>query len=75
MRVSSVKSYQSFGARNKSSFNYVKWSGYGALGSGILCAVTAKKRKPHKFFALSAILFSLMHVGILESYRFKKADK
>ena len=75
MKISSIKSSKSFGAGNKRDFNYIKYSGYGALASGVLCAATSKKRTPHKFFVLSALLLSLLHIGILESYRFKKAGK
>ena len=52
--------------------NYVKITGYGALMSGLLCGTFAKKRKVHKCFAFCALISSLAHIGILESYKFKK---
>lgn len=73
MNVSKVGRVQSFGhtQNKKNKFNYVKWTGYGALASGVLCAMTAKKRKPHKMFALAAGILSLAHIGILEYYKYK----
>ncbi len=63
----------SFGTTQKrKNINYVKITGYGALASGIACALTAKKRKTHKTFALSALLLTLAHIGILQSYKFRK---
>lgn len=56
----------------KKRVNYVKLTGYGALASGLACALTAKKRSQHKFFAIGALVLSLAHIGILESYRFRK---
>lgn len=54
--------------------NYVKITGYAAAGLGAASAVAAKSKKLtlHKYFAYLAGLFTAAHIGILESYRFKK---
>lgn len=77
MKITNVASNRTFGntQNKKPKFNSVKITGYGALASGVMCALTAKRRKPHKMFALLAGLLSLAHIGILESYKFKMFHK
>lgn len=75
LKIIKTSSITSFGnnQNKKPRVNYVKITGYGALASGVMCALTAKKRKPHKMYALIAGLLSLAHIGILESYKFKRS--
>ena len=72
MNVSSISFGQGNLSAQKKRVNYVKVTGYGALASGLACAFTAKKRSQHKFFAIGALALSLAHIGILESYKFRK---
>lgn len=80
MKIAKIDSSLSFkanqsGQKPKHNFNYVKATGYGALGAGLICAVRYKKRKQHKYFAALAGILTLAHIAILESYRFKTSKK
>lgn len=73
MNITKITNSTAFGINKKNKkINYVSITGYGALGAGVACAVTAKRRKQHKFWALMALAFSLVHLGIVESYKFKR---
>lgn len=54
--------------------NYVKITGYAAVGAGVVSGFAAKGKKwsLHKNLAYLAGLFTAAHIGILEWYRHKK---
>lgn len=58
--------------------NYVKITGWTATGLGTASVIAAKtkglkhKMKLHKNLAYLAGIFTLAHIAILESYKFKK---
>lgn len=55
--------------------NYVKITGYGALGCGICCGLAGvnKKIKRHKYLAYASILLALVHTGLIEWYHYKRS--
>lgn len=71
MKVPSIN-LPSFGHGQNKKFNYVKYTGYGAVASGVACALTAKKYKVHKKLALLTGLLTLAHIALIESHRFLK---
>lgn len=59
-------------------FNYVKYSGYAALGFGIASGVAAssfKKIKVHKYLAYAAGILAVVHTALIEMRRFNQKDK
>ncbi|MGN0031908.1 MAG: hypothetical protein ACI37Q_08145 [Candidatus Gastranaerophilaceae bacterium] len=56
--------------------NYVKWTGYGALGLGAASAIAGakKKIKPHKFLAYTAGILAIIHTGIIEWHHFQRKN-
>jgi len=67
MQISAISFRQNLTPKKR--VNYVKATGYGAIASGLACAFSAKKRKAHKFFAFGALVLSLAHIAILQSYK------
>lgn len=52
--------------------NYVKITGYAAAASVGVSYAAAKLKKSHRIPGLLGVLFTAAHIGLLESYRFKK---
>ncbi len=76
MKVSSVSQINFSGIKDgnsKKRVNYVSYTGYGALGAGIACGVTAgmKKFNAHKYLAYAAGVLSLAHLGIVETNKYR----
>lgn len=71
MKVPSIH-MPSFGHGQNKKFNYVKYTGYGAVAAGFACAATAKKYKVHKKLALLTGVLTLAHVALIEAHRFVK---
>ena len=60
---------QPVGNTNKlrSYYNYSKYAGYCALGSGALCLVQGvRHKKSHKALGLVSILLASLHVGLIK---------
>ena len=79
MSIPAVSSVNTAPAPKKSGPNYVKWTGYGALGFGVASAVAGSKKKikPHKYMAYIAGILAVAHTGLVEWHHFqrKKAAK
>lgn len=82
MTISSVSNFskpnclkRNFAQGQKHSFNYVKYTGYASIASGVGCAALYKKSKWHKSLAFLTAVFTILHVGIIESYKFKNKSK
>ena len=59
-------------------FNYVKYSGYGALGLGVASGMAAgsfKKVKLHKYLAYAAGILAVVHTALIEMRHFNQKDK
>ncbi len=55
--------------QNGHKFNYVSYTGYGALAAGVASGIAArmKKFKAHRYLAYAACILSVAHLGIVET--------
>lgn len=74
MSVTGISTADSVKPRSNYKYNYVKYTGYGALALGVASGVAAmnKKIKPHKYLAYAAGILAFVHTGIIEWFRFQR---
>ncbi len=69
-----IQKVQNTSEQRKPRFNYVKITGYGALGCGVASGVLGvkKKIKPHKILAYAAALLAVIHTALIEIHHINK---
>lgn len=74
MAILAVNSFQSSNLQKPSKPNYVKITGYGALGLGAASAIAGlnKKIKPHKYLAYAAGILAGFHTVLVEWYHLQR---
>ena len=73
MKVSPISQSQGISFRGEKKVNPVTWTGYGAIAFGVASAVTGNKKKisVHKNLAYIAGVLTLLHLGIVEYFKYK----
>lgn len=68
MSIQPVSSVNNTNLFNKYKYDFVKYTGYGALASGVLCVTQAVRHKPksHKYLGILSGILALAHVGLIE---------
>ncbi len=81
-QVTAVQPHKTTGTNWQRHKKFVDWSGYGALGFGTICGVTAfkkvkipQKRNIHKYSAYLAGITSFLHLGFVKGLDKKLTGK